>query len=198
MPKGLNSWKATSTIVAFASSAAFFIASVTNSRLLRVLELQSRISSNRWVPNACNLFSSYSARRKLPGLPPGSASTASRSRGRAVTVYALSVLTSDGADSSIKLIVIYQNHRAVSIKNIIEAHFFSRTPLATARRSGERRQRGKFCSPRTLNPARSGIEGRPNVSQEKISCFMTLLRHRERHKSARESLAGPTRSACDD
>jgi len=38
MPKGLNSWKAISTMVAFASRAAFFRVSRTNSRLVRVLD----------------------------------------------------------------------------------------------------------------------------------------------------------------
>ena len=68
MPKGLNSWKATSTIVAFASNAAFLSVSLTNSRFVRVLGLQSLNSNNRWVPNACNLFASFSARRTSSGI----------------------------------------------------------------------------------------------------------------------------------
>jgi hypothetical protein len=81
-PKGLNSWKATSTIVAFASNAAFLRVSCTNCRLPRVLGLHSLNSNSRWVPKACNLFASFSARRSCFPVFRDPASTAFRSRRR--------------------------------------------------------------------------------------------------------------------
>jgi hypothetical protein len=59
IPKGLNSWKEISTIVAFASFAAETKASRTDSRLFRIVGLQSLNSTKRWVPKAYNSLPSF-------------------------------------------------------------------------------------------------------------------------------------------
>ena len=133
MPKGLNSWKATSTMVAFASSAAFFSVSCTNSRLPRVLGLQSFNSNNRWVPQCVQpVYLLLRLLHKLRDVSRSPQSTASRSL-RRVKVRCQSVSTSRRRQKNQNLVVIYQILNSLSRIKVIRTHFFLPTlPVSLA------------------------------------------------------------------
>jgi hypothetical protein len=74
------------------------------------------------------------------------------------------------------LIVIYQNHHGLSIKNITEAHFFSQAPLARPRRTVGRVTQVKFPDLAILPRVRDDAER----SSERGTSGKTLTRRPER------------------